>query len=258
MAQLAEARTVIVRQLGETVLSIHLFGSALQGGLKPSSDVDLFVTVTAPPDATTRHALMTDLLSVSAPPGTHDTRRALEVTVVARDQVVPWRYPARREMQFGEWLRADIEAGRFEPPVVDHDLALLMRQVMAHGDSLIGPAPHEVFEPVPDADIAAALRTTLDQWNTPEDWAGDERNIVLALARIWYTAETGAIAAKDEAAEWLVERLPVAHRNIISAARAAYVGDRDAEASLHAEAVAAFIAHARAAIGDLLEQRDAR
>jgi streptomycin 3"-adenylyltransferase len=43
--QLAATRAVLERHLGETLEAIHLFGSALDGGLQTFSDVDLMVTV---------------------------------------------------------------------------------------------------------------------------------------------------------------------------------------------------------------------
>jgi streptomycin 3"-adenylyltransferase len=106
--QVSRARTVIERHLETTLRAIHLFGSALDGGLKPCSDIDLLVTVDIPLSESTRQALLLDLLNVSAPPGSGGTWRPLEVTVVAHSEIVPWRYPARRELQFGEWLRQDI------------------------------------------------------------------------------------------------------------------------------------------------------
>src|SRR5690606_18045245 len=108
--------------------------------------------------------------------------RALEVTVLALPQVVPWRYPPRRELQFGEWLRADLLAGRFEAPVEDHDLAILLAQARLGSVALQGPEAAALFDPVPHADLVRALLDTVAQWRAPEDWAGDERNIVLALA----------------------------------------------------------------------------
>ncbi|MES1648222.1 aminoglycoside adenylyltransferase family protein, partial [Escherichia coli] len=113
--QLSHARAVIERHLAATLDTIHLFGSAIDGGLKPDSDIDLLVTVSAAPNDSLRQALMLDLLKVSSPPGDGGTWRPLELTVVARSEVVPWRYPARRELQFGEWLRHDILSGTFEP-----------------------------------------------------------------------------------------------------------------------------------------------
>ena len=134
--QLADAHAVIAGHLGSTLRAIHLFSSAVDGGLKPRSDIDLMVTIAAPMDDSTRRALTEALLTVSAPPGTDMSRRALEVTVVVLHEIVPWRYPARREMQFGEWLRDDILAGRFEPAVLDHDLAILLTQVLHHSINL--------------------------------------------------------------------------------------------------------------------------
>ncbi len=100
--QLSHARAVIERHLAATLDTIHLFGSAIDGGPKPDSDIDLLVTVSAAPNDSLRQALMLDLLKVSSPPGDGGTWRPLELTVVARSEVVPWRYPARRELQFGE------------------------------------------------------------------------------------------------------------------------------------------------------------
>ena len=52
---------VIERHLEPTLLAVHLYGSAVDGGLKPHSDIDLLVTVTVRLDETTRRALINDL-----------------------------------------------------------------------------------------------------------------------------------------------------------------------------------------------------
>ncbi|VCZ91746.1 aadA3_1_AF047479 [Klebsiella pneumoniae] len=51
-----------------------------------------------------------------------ETLRAIEITLVVHDDIIPWRYPAKRELQFGEWQRNDILAGIFEPAMIDIDL----------------------------------------------------------------------------------------------------------------------------------------
>ena len=221
--QMFEARSVLEHHL-ETIQAIHLFGSAVDGGLKPFSDIDLLVTVDTPLSESTRAALMSDLLAVSVFPGTDPKRRALEVTVLAQKDVVPWQYPARRQMQFGEWLRDDINAGTFEPALTDHDLAILLTQVRRHSVALHGPPAQEFFEEVPALDVQRALLETLALWTTESDWKGDERNIVLALVRIWYTAMTGDIASKDAAADWALQHLPSEAKHIVMAARNAYLG----------------------------------
>ena len=42
--QLSEVVGVIERHLEPTLLAVHLYGSAVDGGLKPHSDIDLLVT----------------------------------------------------------------------------------------------------------------------------------------------------------------------------------------------------------------------
>ncbi len=112
--QLSEVVGVIERHLEPTLLAVHLYGSAVDGGLKPHSDIDLLVTVTVRLDETTRRALINDLLETSASLES-EILRAVEVTIVVHDDIIPWRYPAKRELQFGEWQRNDILAGIFEP-----------------------------------------------------------------------------------------------------------------------------------------------
>lgn len=239
--QLARALPVIEHHLRPHLLAVHLYGSALEGGLKPLSDIDLLVTVSARIDTATRQALLIDLLEVSAPPGQSDTLRALEVTVVVRDDIVPWRYPATRELQFGEWQRGDILTGIFEPSMRDADLAILLTKASQHSIALVGPSSDACFDPVPESDLFKALIDTLAQWNTPADWEGDERNVVLALARIWYTAATGGIASKELAADWAIERLPVQHRPLLSGARDAYLGKMEDRLTTQADQMEAFV-----------------
>ncbi|MCA8026543.1 AadA family aminoglycoside 3''-O-nucleotidyltransferase [Burkholderia cepacia] len=251
-AQVAAACDTIERHLGATLNAIHLFGSALDGGLKPRSDIDLLATVSARPDEPTRRALMLGLLAVSAPPGRAGGMRALEVTVVAHDEIVPWRHPARRELQFGEWLRHDLEAGIVEPALVDHDLAILLTKVRQHSVALAGPPAAALLEPVPAGDFVAALLATVAQWHAEPGWCGDECNVVLALARIWYSAATGRIAPKDVAATWALARLPETYRPVVAAARAAYLGEEEDTAILSGEPLAAFIGYARRTVESML------
>ncbi|PVY68365.1 streptomycin 3'-adenylyltransferase [Pusillimonas noertemannii] len=251
--QLFDALSVLENHLDEAILATHLFGSAIDGGLKPYSDIDLLITVNAPLDESTRAALLTGLLSVSAFPGTHAEHRALEVTVLAHEDVVPWRHPARRQMQFGEWLRDDINAGVFEPAMADHDLAILLAKVRRHSVALYGPPAHEFFDEVPAIDLQRSLLETLSQWNTEADWEGDERNIVLALVRIWYTAMMGDIASKDAAAGWALQRLPLEHKHVVMAARDAYLGLEAVDLAAYPKERAALLDYIRFSVRAKLE-----
>ncbi|CAB3651616.1 Streptomycin 3''-adenylyltransferase [Achromobacter animicus] len=252
--QIDDARRLIERQLGTRLVAIHLFGSAVDGGLQAHSDIDLLVTVTEPPGAATLRTLAMQLLTVSAPPGQSPSLRALEVTVMTLRDAVPWRHPARRELQFGEWLRQDLLAGIVEPPMLDHDLAIVLTKVLGHSIPVVGPPANQIFDAVPRQDLTRALLDTVAQWNQPEDWAGDERNIILALARIWYTAVSGEIASKSDAATWLLERIEPVYRPVLSHALAIYLGQaQDDLAHRHAVETEAFIIYARGAIEGLCD-----
>ena len=70
-----------------------------------------------------RRALVDGLLRISGrwPP---IDRRPVELTVVVQADVRPWRYPPVMDLQFGEWLRADLERGLPpDPPSPTPDLA---------------------------------------------------------------------------------------------------------------------------------------
>ncbi|QMV65904.1 aminoglycoside adenylyltransferase family protein [Pseudomonas berkeleyensis] len=242
-AQINAAIALLQQHLGDDLLAVHLYGSAVAGGLKPGSDLDLLVMVGTPLSDAVRQRLMRALLNISAWPATEQLR-PLEVTVLNRNALLPWRYPAEREMQFGEWLRDDLNAGRIEPAMTDHDLAILISKARQHSICLFGPTATELYEPVPEADLLRALHDTVAQWNQPDDWLGDECTVVLALARIWLTLSTGEIAAKDVAADWLLERLPAEHRPVLQTARNIYLGTGADDLGQHPRALADFIGYA--------------
>lgn len=246
--QLSQAQAVLERHLAGNLQAIHLFGSAVDGGLKPHSDIDLMVTVSNALAGPVRRSLMMDLLSVSAAAGADGPWRPLEVTLVVQSEVVPWRYPPLRELQFGEWLREELQAGIIPPAVPDHDLAILFTKVRQHSACMTGAPAEELFNPVPEADFSQALLDTVAQWNDEPDWQGDERNVVLALARIWFSAVTGEIAPKDVAAAWALERLPDEHRPVLAMARAAYLGGAEDGLAHRGAEVAAFVRQVRAVI----------
>lgn len=239
--QISQACELIERYLGSALLAVYVYGSAIDGGLKPYSDIDTLVAVDSRLDETVRQALLRDLLKVSAPPGTSEALRALEVTVVAHSEVAPWRYPARREMQFGEWLRNDILAGRDEPPVYDPDLAILLTTARRRSIAMYGPPAANLFAPVPERDFYQALAETVNLWESAPDWEGDERNVVLTLARIWYSAMTGQIAPKDVAADWAMPRLPLEYQSVLFEARQSYLGCGESPLALRADQMTEFV-----------------
>lgn len=67
--------------------------------------------------------------------------------------------------------------------------------------------------------IAGALPALL------QNLVGDERNVLLTLARMWFTLETGALAAKDRAAAWALTRVPPPFSEPLRLARSGYLGE---------------------------------
>lgn len=253
--QIAQAYSVINTYLGDCLLAIHLYGSAIEGGLRAYSDIDLLVTIDKTIDDETRKELMRILLSCSATPGSDPIRRALEVTVINYADIVPWKYPPKREMQFGEWLRHDILDGIFEPAIIDVDLCILLRKIRTRSIPIFGESAANLFDPVPDSDFMTTLQSTLDIWNTQEDWFGDERNIILTIARIWYSAVTGDIGSKEEASSWLIDRLPIAYHNLVLKTRQDYLMGSEHQFVPDTIKMSSFISYAKETITTILRSR---
>lgn len=142
-------------------------------------------------------------------------RSPVELTIVVGSDVRPWRYPPRSDYQYGEWLRAEYAAGLTPGPIESPDLTPLLTTVLQGGRALFGPLPAEVFDPVPASHLRHAI---------VEGIPGLLANVLLTFARIWTTLATGQIVSKDAAANWVLERLPAAHRPVIEQARDVYLG----------------------------------
>jgi predicted nucleotidyltransferase len=216
----------LVREtLGADIVGIYLYGSALLGGLRPHSDIDLFAVVERPLAVGQRRKLVEGLLGLSAWPARGDEARPVELTLVVRREVSPWTYPPRQEFQYGEWLRAEYERGHLPSPELSPDLAPLITMVLLADAPLAGPPPGEVLAPVPSEDLARAVVAGVP--DLLAELASDTRNVVLTLARIWMTLATGAMTSKDAAADWALARLPAVHRPVLAHARTVYVAGEE-------------------------------
>nr|WP_274922062.1 DUF4111 domain-containing protein [Providencia sp. G1(2023)] len=51
----------------------------------------------------------------------------------------------------------------------------------------------------------------------------DERNVLLTLARMWKTMETGQFVTKDKAVDWVINRVPDELQPILIGAKMAYL-----------------------------------
>lgn len=246
MDQTGRVVDLVAKVLGPNVIGTYLHGSAVQTGLRPASDLDVLVVVERSLSDTERQVLTDGLLDVS---GMSDALRPVELLVPVREQIVPWRYPATADYLYGEWLRAEFEAGTVPRPEPMPDLASLLTVARRCGQALNGPPPTDVLPAVPHADL---LRSCAD--GVPEllaELEDDTRNVVLTLARTWTTLATGEIRSKDAAAEWALERLPVEFRPLLAHARRLYVESSYADETWSDDLLASLQAYADHVVAEI-------
>ena len=163
----AEAVVRLMRAvLDGNVIGAYLHGSAVLGGLRPHSDLDVFAVLRRRTTIAERRRLVDGLLPISGrrarPPA-----RPVELIIVRQSAVRPWRYPPRSEFLYGEWLRDDYERGFTPPSERSPDLAALITMVLAGDHPLFGPPPAELLDPVPPADLAApSFRASRAFWQS--------------------------------------------------------------------------------------------
>ncbi len=214
----------VVREvLGTKAIGAYLYGSAVAGGLRPGSDVDVFVVSRRPTTREEKQHLVDGLVPISRKDARPPSWRPVELTIAVQSEVRPWHYPPQFDFQYGEWLRDEFDRGDLEPwPSANPDLAVLITMVLLNARPLLGPPAATLLDPVPRKDLVCAMVDEMDVLLA--DLASDTGNVILTLARIWSTIETGAIHSKDGAADWALARLPDEHRPVLVRARDIYLG----------------------------------
>jgi len=212
---------------GRDVIGAYLHGSAVLGGLRPTSDLDILVVLRRRTTATERRALVEGLLEVSGARAGRGPARPVELTVIAQSDVRPWRYPPSQEFLYGEWLRDTYELGRAPQPEPAPDLSILITMVLQGNAVLVGPPPAQVLDPVPHNDLIRGAVAGIP--HLLSDLESDTRNVLLTLARTWTTLETGQIQSKDAAAARALKQLPPEQQPVLARARAMYLDGVDEE-----------------------------
>ena len=174
------------------------------------------------------------LLRISGRRATEGPARPLEVTVVALPDVTPWRYPPSCDLQYGEWLRGEVLAGSVLERHTDADLAVVLTGARDHAVTLEGPPLTELLDAVPPDDLRRAMHDCLPA--LLGDLVGDERNVLLTLARMVATLDTGGIVPKDVAAAQVLPGLPAELHPVLELAAAAYRGEAIDDWDVHAAA----------------------
>lgn len=139
------------------------------------------------------------------------------------DDVVPWKYPPVCDFLYGAWLRDDFIDGATPQRRVNPDLAILIASSRRHAECLRGPHPRDLLDPVPNTDLRQSGHDSIEP--LLNNLIGDERNVLLTLARMLVTAQAGRTVSKNEAAELVQPLLPLQHRRVLSLASDAYLGN---------------------------------
>jgi streptomycin 3"-adenylyltransferase len=221
--QLTRVVTLVRDVLGSDAIAAYLFGSAVLGGLRSESDLDVLAVSRRRTTHEEKQRIVDRLLAISGKPIPRGQWRRVELTIVVEREVKPWHYPPNFDFQYGDWLRSEFEIGNVEPwrTTVNPDLATLITMVVLANTSLFGPPPAQMFDPVPPEDLINAMVDGID--SLLGDLQSDTRNVLLTFARIWSTLATGVIRSKDAAADWALHRLPEKHRLVLARARAIYL-----------------------------------
>lgn len=88
-----QASKIIEELLDSILVGIYLYGSAVMGGLRINSDVDILVITNQSLSEKTRRNLTNRLMLISGKIGNIKDMRPLEVTVINQKDIVPWHFP---------------------------------------------------------------------------------------------------------------------------------------------------------------------
>jgi predicted nucleotidyltransferase len=205
-----DAVVAAVRDLLEDdLVGVYLHGSSVLGGLRPNSDLDVIAVSARRLTADEKQRLAARLAELTKKP------RSLDFDLVVQDEIRPWRYPPPFDFHHSDWWPGMRDRG------TNPDLAVLITMLLAADRPLYGPAPATIFDPVPAVDLRRTTLAAADE--VLRDLDGDTRNVLLTLARVWATLETGEILPKDSAATWALERLPEERRPVLERARDLYL-----------------------------------
>jgi predicted nucleotidyltransferase len=99
--------------LRDDLVGVYLHGSAVLGGLRPRSDIDVIVVSKRRTSLGEKRRLVELLLALSGWGGS--IGRPIELDIVLESEIRPWRYPPPFDFYFDELLRQEFERGELEP-----------------------------------------------------------------------------------------------------------------------------------------------
>lgn len=212
--QLESLTQVLKTQLDQALISIDLFGSAVDGLLGPESDLDLLVVVNQKLNDIQKQQLAQQFLQLSAPLRSAQ-QRALEVTILNLDALNTQSYPIQYELQYGEWLREELILGAELCSLADPDVTILLKKAQQQHLHLYGQPILDNMAEIPFQDVIRAMQDTFPSIIAHWDEDQDERNQILALCRMLYTLHFKEITAKHSAAAWFIQFLTAEQKRVL-------------------------------------------
>lgn len=228
-----ELLNILNETLGENILGAYLYGSFVQQGLRPQSDIDVLVILALPTDETVKRKLSSALLEISTYPATSEGDRPFEVTLVVKKDISPWVHPAKKDFVFGEWLRPSFEKGIFSCAVPDPDLTLLLAQALGKNIKLMGQEAADLIPSISRKDIQKAIKESLPE--LLNSLKGDECNVLLTLARMVATLSTERFFSKDQAVDKILGEVPHEHWKLLLIAKDVYLGAKVDQLGEHSD-----------------------
>lgn len=220
--------------MGEDLTAVYLHGSLAMGCFNPEmSDLDFLVISERQLSTEDRLLITGEMLEVSGSP------HAIEMSVIACDDLRHWQHPMPYAFHYGEGYRLSYQSALedinfwqpSQPPQTDTDLAAHFVITRERGIALVGTSPRELLPEVPVDDYVDALLYDFDE--AAANIQAQQVYGVLNLCRVYWFLQKNAIASKDEAGVWAMSTLPEEHRSVVSQALREYRGGEgryDAEA----------------------------
>lgn len=224
--QINQCLQLMQKVFGKDLLGMYLYGSAVTGGLKAYSDLDLFVISKRETSDEEKKLLSSELLDIS---GVYkkSEKRPIELLIVVESQVNPWRYPPQFDFMYGEWLRVDFSGGNYKPWESKEmgDLAVLISQLLTSYKILFGSEPKDFLVKPHEKDVLKAMKEYLGELS--QNIKDDTRNVLLTAARILVYFAIKEFYSKPDAADWVIKKLPTEHQASLQKAKAVCLGESD-------------------------------
>lgn len=212
----------IQRILGTNLVGSYLHGSLALGGFHlGQSDIDLICVTANPLTLTDKEAVARILLKASGNPF------PIEISFLNFGQLKAWSHPCAFDFHFSEDWRDRFNAGNFEQPANDPDLAAHLTILHHRGITLDGKPIETIFRNVPHEDYLDAILADFD--DCLHFIESNPVYSILNMLRVYRYVKDKVVTSKEEAGIWGIATVPPRYRPTIERALSIYQGHSDLE-----------------------------